>query len=79
MVKIDFAFDTPYGVFRDALWLEENHGLTDEQIDALQAERLSNWLDVIANSPAPAIAEIDGVLFEEVPDDGQALPTPDEV
>ena len=29
MIKIDFEFDTPYGVFRDALHLPDDHTFTD--------------------------------------------------
>jgi len=40
---INFEFTTQFGVFRDALHLPEDHGLTDEQIEALKLERLNNW------------------------------------
>jgi hypothetical protein len=47
MVQIIFEFQTPFGVFRDALHLPEDHGLTDEQIGALKQERLDNWLAIV--------------------------------
>lgn len=50
-VKIDFEFTTPYGVFRDALYLPADHGYTQEQIAEMQAERLNNWLFVVENPP----------------------------
>jgi hypothetical protein len=52
MIKIDFEFDTPHGVFRDALHLPEDHGMTDEQIDAMKQQRLNNWLAVVNPPPA---------------------------
>ena len=47
MIKIDFAFDTPYGRFADALHLPDDHGLSDEQIEALKVERRDNWLAIV--------------------------------
>jgi hypothetical protein len=51
MIKIDFEFETTYGVFRDALHLPNDHTFTDEQITAMKQERLDNWLFVIENPP----------------------------
>ena len=52
MVKIDFEFDTPHGVFRDALHLPDDHGMTDEQIDAMKTQRVDNWLAIVNAPPA---------------------------
>lgn len=62
MDQIIFEFATPYGVFRDALYLPADHGLTDEQIAEMQRERLNNWLAIIEAPPA-----------EEAPADEAAL------
>lgn len=51
MIKIDFEFDSTYGIFRDALHLPEDHGLTDAEIDAMKQERFNNWLAVV-NAPS---------------------------
>ena len=51
MVKIDFEFDTPHGVFRDALHLPEDHGLSEEQIEALKTERRDNWIAIVTAPP----------------------------
>ena len=58
MINIVFEFQTPYGVFRDALYLPEDHGLSQEQITAIQQERLDNWLFVVENPPE-AVSEDD--------------------
>ena len=50
-MKIDFEFETTYGVFRDALHLPDDHGMTDDEIQAMKQQRLDNWL-VIVNAPA---------------------------
>jgi hypothetical protein len=57
MVKIDFEFDSPYGVFRDALHLPEDHGLSDTQIQALKQERLDNWLAILNTPQEPVDGE----------------------
>jgi len=52
MIKIDFEFDTPHGVFRDALHLPDDHSMTDEQIDAMKQQRVDNWLAIVNAPPA---------------------------
>ena len=52
MVKIDFEFQTDYGLFRDALHLPDDHGLSDAQIEALKAERRDNWIAIVT-APTP--------------------------
>jgi hypothetical protein len=43
MIKIDFEFDSEYGKYRDAIVLEDNHGVSDNQIDAIKQQRFENW------------------------------------
>ena len=52
MIKIDFEFDTPHGVFRDALHLPDDHGMTDEQIGAMKQQRVDNWIAIVTAPPA---------------------------
>lgn len=47
MIKIDFAFETQYGRFADALHLPDDHGLTEAEIEALKQQRLDNWLAIV--------------------------------
>jgi hypothetical protein len=77
-IKIDFEFETKYGKFRDALHLPEDHGLSQEQIAAMQQERLDNWLHVIENplELEPDTVELDGVTYEKVKVDGQIVLKP---
>lgn len=58
-MKIDFEFTTPYGVFRDALHLADDHSYTDEQIAAIKQDRLDNWLFAIENPPEAEMIEAD--------------------
>jgi hypothetical protein len=53
MVKIDFQYETKYGVYRDALHLPDDHAYSEADIAAMQQERLDNWMFAIENSPEP--------------------------
>lgn len=54
MPKIDFQFLTQYGLFCDALNLPDGFDFTDEEIEAMKQQRLSNWLTIIET---PAVDE----------------------
>lgn len=77
-MKIDFEFTTQYGIFRDALYLDDNHALSEAEINALKQERLDNWLYAVENppEPEPEIVEIDGMLYEKIDIDGQIVLKP---
>lgn len=47
MIKIDFAFETQYGTYSDALILPDDHSLSDGEIEAMKQQRLTNWLAII--------------------------------
>jgi len=51
MLKIDFEFDSQYGVFRDALHLPENHGMTDAEIQTMKQRRFDNWIAIVTAPP----------------------------
>lgn len=51
MIKIDFEFDTPHGVFRDALHLPDDHTFTEEEIQAMKQRRVDNWIAVVTAPP----------------------------
>lgn len=57
MIKIDFEFDTPYGVFRDALHLPIDHTYTDAEIQAMKEQRRDNWIAIVS---APPVEEPQG-------------------
>lgn len=67
MIKIDFEFDTPHGVFRDALHLPNDHAFTEDKIQAMKEQRRDNWIAVVTappvEEPAPEYVEIDGVRY----------------
>lgn len=47
MVKIDFEFDSDYGVYRDAIVLPDDHGFSEAEIEAMKQQRFENWIAVI--------------------------------
>lgn len=51
MIKIDFQFETKFGKFADALHLPDDHGLTDDEIEAMKQQRLTNWLAIVDAPP----------------------------
>jgi hypothetical protein len=53
-IQIRFTFDTEFGPFSDALYLPEDHTLTDAEVESLKQERLTNWLSIIT---APAVED----------------------
>ncbi len=67
MIKIDFEFDTPHGMFRDALHLPDDHAFTEDEIQAMKEQRRDNWIAVVTappvEEPAPEYVEIDGVRY----------------
>jgi len=57
MIKIDFEFESPHGVFRDALHLPEDHTFTDAEIQAMKQQRFDNWLAVVNAPPSEVVEE----------------------
>jgi len=50
-MQILFSFETKYGSFSDALYLDEDHTFTDDEVEAMKQERLTNWLAMVNPSP----------------------------
>ena len=67
-MKIDFEFNTPNGVFRDAIHLPEDHTFTEAEIEAMKIARRDNWLAIINAPPS----EIDDAA-EAIANDGNTI------
>lgn len=69
-MKIDFSFDTPHGVFRDALHLPDDHSFSEAEIQTMKEQRRDNWVAVVTapsvEEPQPEYIEIDGVKYQKV-------------
>lgn len=64
-MKISFTFDTEYGVFSDAITLEDTHTHTAEEIEAMKQERLDNWIAIIT-TPSIAEEQIQDIVEENI-------------
>jgi hypothetical protein len=53
-MKIDFQFETKYGLFSDSLILPDDQTFTEDEILAMQQERLDAWIHIIEN-PEPGV------------------------
>jgi hypothetical protein len=66
-MKIDFEFDTPHGVFRDALTLPDDHTFTDADIQLMKETRVDNWVAVVTAPTVEVLPEdtivVDGVTY----------------
>jgi hypothetical protein len=58
MIKIDFEFESPHGVFRDALHLPEDHTFTDDEIQAMKQQRYDNWWAIV-NPPPEDVVDVE--------------------
>jgi hypothetical protein len=47
-MKIDFEFESEHGVFRDAIVLPDDHGMTDAELEAMKQARFDAWVAVVA-------------------------------
>lgn len=54
-MKIDFEFNTPNGLFRDALHLPDDHKFTQAEIEAMKQQRVNNWIAVVTAPPAEEV------------------------
>lgn len=50
-MKIEFEYQTEYGVYRDALYLSDDEPLPyPYEIEAMKLERLHNWIAAISQN-----------------------------
>jgi len=47
MIKIEFEINRDGNTFRDAIVLEDNHNLTEEQIEEIKEKRFQDYLIAI--------------------------------
>jgi hypothetical protein len=51
---IPFEYNTEYGLFSDSLWFPDDEPLpSDAEIEAMELERLNNWLAIVTPQPDP--------------------------
>jgi hypothetical protein len=62
-MQIRFEFQTKYGVYRDALNLDDNHTFTDDELNSMKQSRVDKWIYNIEN---PVVSDVTPVA-EEIP------------
>ena len=66
-MQIRFTFETKYGSFSDALYLDEGHTFTEVEVEAMKQQRLNNWIVMLETPPTEEVPLIEGTpLAEEV-------------
>ena len=67
MIKLDFEMTNGTYTYRDALYLPEDHVLTDEEIEAIKQARFDRWIAAIT-APVEDIPPVEdaNVLVEDV-------------
>jgi hypothetical protein len=72
-MKIDFESQTQYGLFRDALYLPDDHTFSDAEIEAMKQQRVDNWVAIMTAPPVEHIftedVPVEDVPVEDVPVD----------
>lgn len=58
-MKINFQFQTEYGLFSDALVLPDDHIYTDAELETMKQTRLDNWIAIIT---APTVENLEEVI-----------------
>jgi hypothetical protein len=58
-MKIDFEFDTPHGVFRDALHLPDDHTFTADEIQGMKQQRVDNWIAMVTAPPVEEVSPVE--------------------
>jgi putative sterol carrier protein len=61
MIKIDFQING----FSDAIYLADDHSLTDAEIEAMKQARYDKWKDFIDNPPPAVDGPVDTPAVEE--------------
>jgi hypothetical protein len=54
-MKIDFEFQTEHGMYRDALYLEDDHTFTWTELENLKQQRVDNWIAIITAPPTDEV------------------------
>lgn len=47
MITLYYERETKFGVFRDSLVLPEDHGMSEDQLEALRQNRVNEWIESI--------------------------------
>lgn len=63
-MKIDFEFESEFGIFRDALHLPDDHTFSEQEIAQMKQKRFDDWLEICKPKPEELTAEINLLTSE---------------
>lgn len=76
-MKIEFEFQTPHGLFKDALYFPDDQVPDDATLEQMKQARLQLWLERVTTPPIePEYVDIDGVLYVPVDINGTTVLKP---
>lgn len=55
MIKIDFTKTDGVNIFNEAIWLEDEHTLSVDDIEAMKQKRFDDWLAIVT---APSVDDV---------------------
>lgn len=58
-MRINFEFETEYGVYKDCLDFGDGAVPSDEEIERMKQVILSNWLKIFTNPPTQDISMLE--------------------
>jgi hypothetical protein len=56
-MQIRFNYETKYGVFSDALNLEDDHGYTEAELETMKEARRDSWVAYIDSTQVSEVQE----------------------
>ena len=66
MIKIDFEMTDGLYIYRDALWLPDDHTFTDSEIEQMKQQRFDRWISIITAPPVDLPQDLAALPAEEV-------------
>ncbi len=64
-MQIRFESNTKYGLYKDALNLDDNHNFSDDEIETMKQQRISRWIFNLENPPVSVEPIVDTTVVEE--------------
>jgi hypothetical protein len=63
-MNIDFEITKDGYTLKDAIVLPDNHGMTDDEIEAMKQKRFDNWYAIVTAPPIEEVVEETPEVFE---------------
>jgi hypothetical protein len=74
MINIDFEKTDGINTLKDALYLPDDHGLSNDEIEILKQQRFDNWINIIKNPPESIDVLPDNIVDTVLDENGNFVP-----